>query len=134
LLTCRTKPETVSLSTHELREDHLSFINIFMSLISDVQPGLINNFVPCKNRFDVFYGKYMPIKTSFHSSPLCCFIHTSNSCIVLNSNGTFVFPTPISPTCYLSKSGIHVTSLEQGFSSSEALSGKSLGTRLHLRK
>jgi hypothetical protein len=115
----------LSLSTHEL-------INIFMSLISDVQPGLINNFVPCKNGFDVFYGKYMPIKTSFHSSPLCCFIHTS--CIVLNSNGTFVFPTPISPTCYLSKSGRQVTSLEQGFSSSEALSGKSLGTRLHLRK
>ena len=34
----------------------------------------------------------MPIKTSFHGSPLCCFIHTP--CIVLNSNATFAFPTP----------------------------------------
>jgi hypothetical protein len=37
---------------------------------------------------------------------------------------------PISPNCYLPKSGRHVTSLDQGLSSSEARSGKSLGTRL----
>ena len=36
----------------------------------------------------------------------------------------------ISPNCYLPKSGRHVTSLDQGLSSSEARSGKSLGTRL----
>jgi hypothetical protein len=39
---------------------------------------------------------------------------------------------PISPNCYLPKSGRHVTSLDQGLSSSEARSGKSLGTRLVL--
>jgi hypothetical protein len=32
--------------------------------------------------------------------------------------------------CYLPKSGRHVTSLDHGLSSSEARSGKSLGTRL----
>jgi hypothetical protein len=37
---------------------------------------------------------------------------------------------PISPSCYLPKSGRHVTSLDQGLSSSEARSGKSMGTRL----
>jgi hypothetical protein len=90
LLICRTKHETVSFS--ELREEHLSSISVFKSLISSVQPGLINNFVPYNNRYDVFYEKYMPIKTSFHGSPLCCFIHTP--CIILNSNATFAFPTP----------------------------------------
>ena len=93
LLICRTKPETVSLS--ELREQHLSIVyysNVFKSLTSNVHPGLINNFLPYNNRYDVFYEKYMPIKTSFHGSPLCCFIHTP--CIVLNSNATFAFPTP----------------------------------------
>ena len=125
----RTKPETVSLS--ELREQHLSIVyysNVFKSLTSNVHPGLINNFLPYNNRYDVFYEKYMPIKTSFHGSPLCCFIHTP--CIVLNSNATFAFPTPISPNCYLPKSGRHVTSLDQDLSFSEARSGKSLGTRL----
>ena len=93
LLICRTKPETMSLS--ELREQHLSIVyysNVFKSLTSNVHPGLINNFLPYNNRYDVFYEKYMPIKTSFHGSPLCCFIHTP--CIVLNSNATFAFPTP----------------------------------------
>ena len=60
--------------------------------------------------------------------PLCCIIHTP--CIVLNSNATFAFPTPISPNCYLPKSGRRVTSLDQGLSSSEARSEKSLDTRL----
>jgi hypothetical protein len=90
LLICRT---TVSLS--ELREGHLSIVyysNVFKSLTSNVQPGLINNFVPYNNRYDVFYEKYMPINTLFHGSPLSCFIHTP--CIVLNSNATFAFPTP----------------------------------------
>ena len=93
LLICRTKPETVSLS--ELREQHLSIVyysNVFKSLTSNVQPGLINNFVPYNNRCDVFYEKYMPINTLFHGSPLSCFIHTP--CIVFNSNATFAFPTP----------------------------------------
>jgi hypothetical protein len=52
----------VSLS--ELREEHLSSINVFKSLISNIQPGLYsNNFVPYINRYNVFYEKYMPIKT-----------------------------------------------------------------------
>jgi hypothetical protein len=106
LLICRTKPETVSLS--ELREEHLYIvysINVFKSLISNVQPGFINNFVKDNTA----------IKASFHAwySLLCCFIHTP--CIVLNSNATFAFPTPISPNCYLSKSGRHVTSLARVF-------------------
>ena len=50
------------MSLRWLREEHLS-----KSLISNVQPGLINNFVPYNNRYDVFYEKYMPIKTSFHA-------------------------------------------------------------------
>ena len=37
---------------------------------------------------------------------------------------------PTSPNCYLPKSGRHLTSLDQSLSSSEARSGKSLGTRL----
>jgi hypothetical protein len=37
---------------------------------------------------------------------------------------------PLSPNCYLPKSGRHVTSLDQGISSSEARSGKNLGTKL----
>jgi hypothetical protein len=60
---------------------------------SNVQPGLISNFVPYNNRYDVFYEKYMPIKTSFHGIVLCvALFHTP--CIVLNSNATFAFPTP----------------------------------------
>ena len=39
---------------------------------------------------------------------------------------------PISPNCYLPKSGRHVTSLDQSLSSNEERSGKSLGTRLVL--
>jgi hypothetical protein len=130
LLICRTKPKTVSLS--ELREEHLSSINVFKSLISNVQPGLINNFVSYNNRYDVFYEKYMPIKTSFHGSPLCCFIHTP--CIVLSRTPHLPSLPPISPNCYLPKSGRHVTSLDQGLSSSEARSRKSLGTRLIRRE
>jgi hypothetical protein len=132
LLICRTKPETVSLS--ELREQHLSIVyysNVFKSLTSNVQPGLINNFVPYNNRCDVFYEKYMPINTLFHGSLLSGFKKIHTPCIVFNSNAIFAFPTPISPNCYLLKSGRHVTSLDQGLSSSEARSGKSLGTRLN---
>jgi hypothetical protein len=133
LLICRTiKPETVSLN--ELREQHLSIVyysNVFKSLTSNVQPGLINNFVPYNNRYYVFYEKYMPIKTSFHGSPslLCVALFTL---LVLFWTRTPHLPSlpPISPNCYLPKSGRHVTSLDQGLSSSEARSGKSLGTRL----
>jgi hypothetical protein len=67
----------VSLS--ELREEHLSSINVFKSLIPNVQAdqaGLINNFVPYNNRYDIFYEKYMPIKTSFHGIVLCVALFT----------------------------------------------------------
>ena len=99
-----------------------------MYFISNVQPGLINNFVPYNNRYDVFYEKYMPIKTSFHGrSPLCCFIHTP--CIVLNSNATFVFPTPHKSQLLSPK--IWETRDQPGpLFSREARRGKSLGTRL----
>jgi hypothetical protein len=50
--------------------------NVFKSLISNVQPGFIYNFVPYNNRNDVFYEKYMPIKTSFHSIVLCVALFT----------------------------------------------------------
>jgi hypothetical protein len=121
----------VSLS--ELREEHLSIVyysNAFKSLISNVQPGLINYFVPYSNRYDVFYEKYMPINTSFYGSPLCCFIHTIHVLFWTRTPHLLSLP-PISPNCYHPKSGRHVTSLDQGLSSSEARSGKSLGTRLH---
>ena len=120
------------MSLSELREQHLSIVyysNVFKSLTSNVQPGLINNFVLYNNRCDVFYEKYMPINTLFHGSPLSCFIHTP--CIVFNSTPHLPSLPPISPNCYLPKSGRHVTSLDQGLFSSEARSGKSLGTRLH---
>jgi hypothetical protein len=53
-----------------------------------------------------------------YSHSLYCFEHERHICL------------PYPPNCYLPKSGRHVTSLDQGLSSSEARSGKSLGTRL----
>jgi hypothetical protein len=111
----------VSLS--ELRE---SIVYYFIN----VQQGIINNSVPGNNRYDVFYEKYTLIKTSFHGVVLyVAFIFTL---LVLFWTRTPHFPSipPISPNCYLPKSGRHVTSLDQALSSSEARSGKSLGTRL----
>jgi hypothetical protein len=130
LLICRTKTKAKTVSLSELWEEHLSSINVFKSLISNVQPGLINNFVPYNKNYDVFYENYMPTKTSFHGSPLCWIF----TLLVLFSTRTPHLPSllPISPNCYLPKSGRHVTSLDQGLSSSEARSGKSLGTRLYV--
>jgi hypothetical protein len=121
----------------------------FLSLISNVQAdqaGLINNFVPYNSRYGVFYEKYMPIKLRFMVL-LCVALF---ALLVLLWNRTLHLPSlpPTSPNCYLPKSGRHVTSLDQGLSSSEARSGrhvtsldqslsssdarsgKSLGTRL----
>jgi hypothetical protein len=73
--------------------------------------------------------KYISIKTSFHGTVLCVALFTL---LVLFWTRTQHLPSlpPISPNCYLPKSGRHVTSLDQGLSTSEARSGKSLGTRL----
>ena len=58
------------MSLSELRE---SIVYYFIN----VQPGIINNFVPYNNRYDVFYEKYTLIKTSFHGVVLCvAFIFT----------------------------------------------------------
>jgi hypothetical protein len=54
----------------------------------------INNFLPYNHRYDVFYEKYTLIKTSFHGVVLCVALFPLLSCIVLNSNATFAFPTP----------------------------------------
>ena len=78
------------MSLSELREEHLSPINVLKSF--NVQPGFINNFVPYNNHYDVFYEIHINKNFVSWYSPLCCFIHTP--CIVLNSNATFSFPTP----------------------------------------
>jgi hypothetical protein len=70
----KTKPVAVSLS--ELQEEHLSSINVQeFNFKRPARPGLVNKFVPWNTRNDVFYEKYMLIKTSFHETPWCCFIH-----------------------------------------------------------
>jgi hypothetical protein len=57
------------MSLSELRE---SIVYYFIN----VQPGIINNFVPYNNRYDVFYEKYALIKTSFHGVVLCVALFT----------------------------------------------------------
>ena len=57
------------MSLSELREEHLSPINVLKSF--NVQPGFINNFVPYNNHYDVFYETHISIKTSFHGTVLC---------------------------------------------------------------
>jgi hypothetical protein len=94
------------------------------SLISNVQPGLINNFALTITVMTYFMKNTANKNFVSWYSPLCCFIHTP--CIVLNSNATFAFPTPHKSQLFSPK----MTSLDQGLSSSEARSGKSLGTRL----
>jgi hypothetical protein len=46
------------------------------SLISNVQPGLINNFVPYNNRYDVFCENTANKNFVSWYSPLCCIIHS----------------------------------------------------------
>jgi hypothetical protein len=62
----------VSLS--ELREEHLSPINVLKSF--NVQPGFINNFVPYNTVYMTYFMKYISLKTSFHGTLLCVALFT----------------------------------------------------------
>jgi hypothetical protein len=84
----------------------------FKSLISNVQPGLINNYVPFH-----FMKNICQLKLRFMVLVVLCVALFTLLVLFWTRSPHLPSLPPISPNCYLPKSGRHLTSLDQGLSS-----------------